>query len=576
MQPAATAAVLLLILFGLEIGAASKSDWELTMKGVHRRNGALALRALSHTGSADNLLHLTFDTPVPMILKDAAGNYRIRRSSYIFSGDGKVGKGSALFNRPENRIIVDSPEELWPGSGPLGDFSLEMWLKPVHFAPRALVFRKTGLQSSLELGLRTGMEIYIQDRMLHFTAHNLFRDAKARPRTIQLRSRTALRGNHWTHVLVSYRESDGKLVLYLNGREERVRFAADGRGIWKAGFGRLDRSPLVIGESYFGQIDEFRIARRFYEGSGRIASSAYSPLKYDYIHDTGNQKIGSVQSNVFMIPNRGLTRSARLGYDARTPAGSAVKLWIRYSTRPFQADTPAAMLPWKFVYRTAKNIPAFSFFQYKAELRADPAGGKTPELRNVALHWTPYQAPVRPRAIRVIAGESREEKTCHLSEQVCLEWFQNPESAVRAEGGYYVYYGPRSGEYTGRLTVRADAMGKLVPIRYRRELPLTREEERMRRIRPRAFKRRVRGRVRLKVTNALIERNMVRSMRRAARNPSPGKRMPFLRNNRTYYFAVAAYYRVAVKTPDGRTEYRVMESPMSREAVAVPRPIADL
>jgi len=526
----------------------------------------IRLRSRSHTASPDNLLHLDFDARLPALLRDAAGNFSIRQSSYIFTSDARAGRGAALFNRLENRIVINSPEELWPGTGAMADFSIEMWLKPAHFGRQNMIFRKSGLETSFTDGIPRGIEIFTRHQRIIFFCRNLFRDSRGRLRTVRLNSRTGLVTGRWVHFLVSFRASSGKLVMYLNGREERVRFARDRSGVWPAGFGRLDRSPMVIGESYVGIIDEFRIAGTAHDFPGKTAHTAYRPLRYDAMHLIGEQKTGFAVSEVIALPRSHISRRARLRYRSLEPGGSALNFWIRTSLRPFRADASPRRLPWRRLHNGADKLAAFSHFQWKAELRPDPDGKFTPVLKEIRLAYVPHQRPVTPRNLHVVTEGPRNGRDLFPSRQACLEWSRNPEPRVHSErGGYFVYYGVRPGEYLGRLVYRENARGQLVPINTpaAENMPITESERKLRRFRPRAFRRTLGGRMRLLITNDLIERNIIRLRREGA-----DARMPLLRNNRTYYFAVSAYFRTI--------DDILLESRLSREAMAVLRDRPDL
>src|SRR5690606_32901269 len=116
----------------------------------------------------------------------------------------RVGSRAALFNRKENVIQLHSPEELWPGVGPVSDFSIELWIKPTHFSWKNSIIRKRGLGSSLATGRETTFELFLQHRRVQIQFRNLFRDVKNRRRMVRLVSRSTLRARQWTHVIFSY------------------------------------------------------------------------------------------------------------------------------------------------------------------------------------------------------------------------------------------------------------------------------------------------------------------------------------------------------------------------------------
>ena len=539
---------------------------QIRLQGVREVRGAdattdLALLPWGRTGDANNLLHLSFDEELPVLLRDSAGHYRLDRVSYAPSNDARVGKRAAMFIHRENQIVVRSPQELWPGRGPLNDFTIEFWIKPVHFLRRNVLFRKQALAPILEAQSSAGMEIYLEDGHVHVALMSLFRDMRGRKRSLHLVSKTSVHRGQWQHVVFGFQASLGRAALYMGGLEEEVALARDPAGTWRASFTQLDRSPIVIAESYMGLMDEFRIARGAPRGEEGIRNTVYPSLRYHPVYLNAEQPSGLVVSRVIRLPDERLARRADLRVRGIEPKGAALNFFVRTSDRPFADDTPTGDVPWRLV-RSGARLVDFAYWQWKAELRADPLGRASPQLRDVRLEYAPYPRPVPPQEPAVIEGLTG-------GEHVTLEWLRNPESEVKALGGYIVYYGYRSGEYLGRVQYSVIA-GRPQAINYGsiNALPLTKAEARLRQRQPRAFLRRFTNRVRLTLTNPLIEENLViinhvpDGATSPARPRSSG--MPLLTRNRSYYFAVAAYYRT-------RTGM-VLESPLSKEVVAVLRP----
>ena len=527
----------------------------------------IRLRTVSYHGERDNLLYLDFDQAVPELLRDQAGRYRIDESNYIFNTDARHGHGAALFNRRENRVVIRSPEELWPGTGPSGDFTIEMWLKPIYFYRKNMLLRKINM---LE-GKRRGLEIFLENDRLFVNCENLFEDVAGRLHSLRLGTRSPLRTHEWVHVSVSFEAARGRLRLFLNGEEENVSTAADPSGIWQMVFHPLDRSPIVLAESYAGSLDEFRIADHALRADASAATNTttYARLHVDYQTLRGEQRMGTVLSEVLRpksdvaavgarsgvggvsLPIGFTARSGRVLYRASEPAGTILNFYVRASRKPFDKDTSERELPWRRVARPGENfsLEMFSYFQWRAELQADPTGKSTPVLHEVSLDYQPLMPPPAPGHLRVVPGFET------LDRALVLEWDQSPESAVQNGGGYCIYYGLRPGEYLGRLQMNAAGQ----PIREgltQSELQamLSPEEQKLGRSRPEQLRRSLRNRVRILVNNDLIQINTNLN----AQMP----RLPFLDANRAYYFAVSAYDAVGG------------ESKLSNEVVVTIRPPA--
>lgn len=521
----------------------------------------IRLQTVSYHGEPSNLMYLDFDQTVPELLRDQAGRYRVAESNYIFNADARHGAGAALFNRLENRVVIRSPEELWPGTGPSGDFTIEMWLKPIYFYRKNIIFRKLNM---LE-GKRRGLQISFEDDRLYVHGENLFEDAAGRLHSLKLGSRSAVRTDKWVHLSVSFEAANGMLRLFLNGEEENVAPARDASGVWQMRFHPLDRSPIVLAESYAGALDEFRLSKRALRPGAQQAANTttYAPLQLDYRNLRGKQRTGSVVSEVLrpashaqtagvgdMHPAGFTARSGRVSYRASEPAGTILNFYVRSSKQPFQRDTSERELPWRRLPRPGDShqLPMFSYFQWRAELQADPTGEHSPVLHELALNFQPLIPPPAPGKLKVVPGLER------LGRAAVLEWDQSPDSQVQSPGGgYYIYYGLRPGEYLGRLTRNADGQpirDGLVPAQ--QTALLNAGEQLISRSRPDELRRALRNRLRIRIDNDLIQTN-------TPQNPQ-SPRLPFLYPNRVYYFAVSAYDSAGA------------ESPLSNEVIVTIRP----
>ncbi len=481
---------------------------------------------LSHFNYAEdpgNILFLNFDNELPFLLKDISGNFAIRESNYIFTADSRIGRGAALFNRIGNKIVIGSPEELWPGTGPLDDFTMELWINPGYFYRNNTVFKKVGMME----GVKRGIELSIHDDRAHFSLYNMFEDGEENRHTIELRSISRIPIKEWSHIAVAYRAAEGRLLMTLNGREEGTANARGRSGVWRASFHPLDRSPLILGESYSGIIDDFRITSEFSPDAG--GSALFPPVHVNAVNARSEQMTGSVVSSV-LAPARGRKSAyGRLAYSADMPPGTGIDFLIRYDTKPFTVDTPEDVIPWRRIDIRTDRIPPFSYLQWKARLRGEADGRATPVLKEVKLDFAPIFAPHTPTNLRSVPELTQDRV-------VCLEWSKSPEGSVQQTGGYYVYYGLRPGEYLGRLDYRFGGAG---PERIRHiPLPseLTRGELQESKEHPDSLNRKLHNKIRLLITNEIIERNMVQRMR-----DGRPVTLPLLDNNRTYYFSVSAY-----------------------------------
>ncbi len=515
----------------LEIGSRSAPAFgRLLLAGVERVSARdstedLRLARLSRRTDARNLLFLDFEQGPPQLLRDEASNYRIAESSYIESRDARSGRSSALFNRRENRIVIRSPEELWPGTGAVDDFTIEAWIKPIYFARRNLLFRKVGMLD----GARRGLEIYFESGVLKASFWNAFQDADEELHTLTLAARRPAPLGQWMHIAISYEAARGRLTLYRNGQEDAALSAANARGVFSLHFHPLDRSHIFIGETFSGLIDEFRLTPEALGAPGRspVRASDYAALETDYVSLNSQQRTGVAISEVFEARGDQRTRRGVVRYEAVEPPGSALNFFVRHSQTPFDAEAPDNALAWRRLRASDAVLPSFRYIQWKAEFKADPSGAQSPTLASVRIDYVPHAAPAAPTDLRVATSLSG-------ADRICLDWAKNPERDVHERGGYYVYYGVRPGEYLGRISVGLEN-GRRIPIRAGAfaELPLSAEERFELRNQPDALERRLRNRVRFILTNEVVAANTPRN-REEPRNP-------YLTQDRAYYFAVSAY-----------------------------------
>ena len=88
------------------------------------------------------------------------------------------------------------------------------------------------------------------------------------------------------------------------------------------------------------------------------------------------------------------------------------------------------------------------YFQLAAELLPDGGGTRTPTVTELDLHYTEQPLPLAPFTLRAEAGNG----------SVTLTWSYSVDDNA---GGYYVYYGNKSGEYLGRVAVQGPSPVKV-------------------------------------------------------------------------------------------------------------------
>lgn len=484
----------------------------------------IRLKPRTHTTGSKILLILDFENHVPEMLKDEAGNYRIEKASYIRSRESRSGKNSALFQLPGHGVNVASPEELWPGVDWLTDFTIETWIKPNHYFRENHLFEK----SSFFDGYRRGLSIDISNGKVLVRFLNMMEDRTGNLYTFTLSSHSKIPLREWTHIAISYNASEGKIILYINGKEERVLFAKRDGEILRCAFHSLDRSPLVVGGLYSGLLDDFVLTGDFIDRHNidQLRSTPYRPLQMEYTEMVYSQETGEAISDVISLAGYDRPGRTTVNFSASEAPGTKLEFYVRYANRPFSGDLPdRPPMQWRYTENGAIIPDLISHIQWKVVLRADAMGKESPVLHDVSFDFRRPISPSRPQGLHPIDALTAEDT-------ITLAWNINPEAEIQTDGGYIVYYGLKPGEYTGKIKYRQVLPNKF-PIQQEDTPILSPEEERLSRINPSSLKGRPQKEVRIRINNRLIQDNILAHEKR--------ERMPFLNPGFTYYFAVAAY-----------------------------------
>lgn len=491
-------------------------DWQLRGLELTEQQGRTVLSISgSRSGPGQDFLFLGFDQETPSFLRDLSGNFRVQESEYVRVPDSKGGTGSALFNRRKSGVTLESPPELWPGSGPMESFQVSFYFKVAHLYRRNRLFSRTGFLD----GYRRGLEVLIEDGFVRIELENMFQDLERQTHSFELRSSQRIILDRWYLLQFNYNASNGRLTLYLNGKEQQVVYARTEGQVLRAVNPSMDRSPIKIAGQYSGWMDELRISPLKTDPD---IMAPYRPASYDPLSGRIYQERSEALSQVLAY-NRPV-RSLDLSFAGKEPPGSMLSVEYRIQKEPFSADASEHTLPFQRLKSSSRipwNGPAY--LQWRVRMQPSPSGEMTPQLSALNLKANAVQAPSRPTGLRVVPELSN-------NTELCLEWNRNPESAIEKEGGYRIHLGARSGKFVALLQFNRDKK----PIRSATlPFPLTEREKLEQKARPQAIRRLKQQKVRFMVDRALVERNRLWLDRREA--------YPFLEKDRAYYLAVSAY-----------------------------------
>ena len=322
-------------------------------------------------------------------------------------------------------MLQPSSAAVFTPDAPLGDLSIEFWLKPTRAESGEIVFlwkstRKTGkASSSQQISC-----IVLRNRVI-FGFLNFFGSTDGKKADISLQGRSVLVPAVWSHHLVRFDSSTGLVEYLMNGQVEAVAYATStGKQSGTVynpipgGSGRLE-----LAQNYTGLVDEFRLTQAFsadptlsrYPAAGAVAVSPVFDL-------------GATDSELLSIAAK-----------TRTPGESAIHWSYRLadSSAGWRDDEPA-WIPFVpgAAFANAGPVPKGRYVQLRMELFPDAKGEQAPAIASVRIAYEPDRAPTPPASVYATPGNAR----------IIVRWPPVSEADV---AGYVVYYGLAQGDYFG-------------------------------------------------------------------------------------------------------------------------------
>ena len=371
----------------------------------------LVLEDARYAADSSTELLLHFDSAPP---SDATGRYSVVRPGdlRLSTSVTAFGNGSAAFEGGSPVALEPSASGRSEGFLGTGDFSIELWLNPLHLGDGETVLAWSAQKArdgTIRSQTITGR---VRRRTLEWSLEGLF----ATGRSLGLKGLSPLVPGKWAHHLLRYDSATGLIEYLVNGVPEAVAYAtsngSDG-GLLLSLSGDTG-GRLFIGERLQGLLDEMRVTHRFVERpqlarySTRAATAVTRPL------DLGHP--GS--------------RLLRIEAVAGTPGASAIELSYRTSEDPF-FDGDQQWQP----FTPAQPLGAEGrFVQIRADLMSD--GSVSPSLSSLRVIYEPNFPPPPPARLVARAGNA----------SISLSWQRVQEDDV---AGYLVYYGTEPGLYSG-------------------------------------------------------------------------------------------------------------------------------
>ncbi len=486
-------------------------------------------------------IHLSFDEEnKPSYLKQRFKDaHTIVKSNFKKrSYPGSVYSAASFENANHQIWLIPSDNSFLNHTKHVGNFSILFLIKPHTANLNMPIFYKTGFFE----GKKHGIACDLRGKRLVFQFYNLFWLAESSLPLVQIKTKEQLSTTKFHKVLLEYKESEAKLSLFLDSSPQKVLYVTEGgqpnHSRYIARFHPWDKSPLIIGKKFTGALDEIIFSNHLILAKNDIFSYGATQK----IGSRFRQKSGSLLSKVYSMPYS-RSQISSLSYTLNKPQGSSIRLYIRFSDRPFSTDLHEAHLPYKeikikntqelksfntqinksvtgtfsnrltFTRFRAENIGKGKYFQWKAIFYPDPLGEHTPILDEVRLRYYENPPPSPPKKLEVVSINN---------DQITLRFSRNSELDVLQGGRYHIYYGIKPDIALGVIRYQKINNSKKITISDKDHL-LTKDL-------------RYQNRIQITLNNQMIYENLIYTQKK----PYLNYEYPFLQKDISYYFWVTS------------------------------------
>ncbi len=409
------------VIFGGENGWEQIESMSGLMKGVGRY-GNDSLQLVTSTQQTDDStdLLLTFDGKK---VQDSTGHYEVVSNGLMYTSDAVRGKGAAVSRGDGFGIALKGDRtSMFGGQGRAGSFKIEFWLSPSLAENGETVFNWRSSFNSRSYSKYQMISATFFSSHLRWKFNNIFSGYECDE--VVLDGISTVVPKKWSRHTLSFDEETGALEYCVDGRTEAILFVTESghenATVCEANLGVA--AKIEICPEYTGKIDNFRIDRKLNESNGLF---------------TGNEKFkidgGRFKTKPILVSHSAVLDE--ISADMNLPSQTEVRFYVRSGDNCYEWDenTPA----WKEVVPGEKISGVQGlYFQLLAELLPDGGGANTPSVSEITLSYTEQDDPLPPFTIYAEPGDG-----C-----VRLSWSNSVDNSA---GGYYVYYGNRSGEYLG-------------------------------------------------------------------------------------------------------------------------------
>lgn len=385
----------------------------------------------------------TTETGLPFKSKSisvVSSSYLVDDQTYFF------GKRSAYFSGRRNQIHLSVSGNSLFGTHP-DPFTITIPIWMGEQGAGSVILDRTVFVK----GKKYGISLELNESKPILYVNHLLQKTEGRTTSFILESPVKIKRKSWEVISLYFDTINHRYVLYQNGIEtaEYENHQADTIGF---GFPENDPTPLVLGKSFYGNLDGFHI----HKGEPEIEYTKFEAVRYD-----DETKIGFMEGSTALSPvletkysNSSLTK---IHWNVEQPKDTMLELYFRGSNQKFvDANTN---LPWTRIKSLEKELPKnkFKFYQWKVWFRPDPMGKSVPNIQALSFEYTEQTPPDLPTRFRL-------EENGKLGQPLCFLWNSNHEKEVQNGGGYIIHYGLTLNRMLGSVFVKKDKTGALTKI----------------------------------------------------------------------------------------------------------------
>ncbi|MCR4736094.1 MAG: hypothetical protein K5829_13940 [Treponema sp.] len=383
-------------------------------------------------------LLIDFENPENPI---SEGSYKIISNNMNNSTETLMEKSSGLSRNLGGISIMGQRGTYFGEEGLKGSFSIEFWLCPsVAENGETIINWESSKNVGGELVYQL-LNCVFDGGHLNWTIINLFDSfiSQRESGEIHLSGSSAVIPNVWSYHVLSFDSESGILEYLVNGITEDISYMTSN------GFESGEVNLVMLGtpsriefcSEYTGKIDEIRILKR-----------PYSPPDYQTAENAGSL------GRMLYTPQGGRFESMPI----EVSAGSTLNVLKAEVNIPEQTDIAFYVRSGDNFYEWESDYPEWipvengqpldnisgKYYQVACELFPDGDGSASPKITQIALDFTELPEPLPPFTIKAEAGNG-----C-----VTVSWNYSVDDTA---GGYYLYYGSRSGEYLGRMALEGNS-----------------------------------------------------------------------------------------------------------------------